>query len=374
MILSSGLDSIYLSLSVTLINSEKVYSYLSDLKNKSCELDEEQVGSFDGQYYFKVKKTGRRGYEYVMDSNEYSICLMKTEKLGMPNILIEVRSEKLWSIGLQESVKESIKIIQDISKKIDWVKVSRIDLCADMIMKKNDWNLEILNKMVTRARKSDTHHEKGELTGLSIGGGSIMLRIYDKEREIKKSNKLWFYEVWKIKEDELPEDNLIIRVEYQIRSDVLRAFEIVEVGDVYSVLNALWSYLTREWFKILVEKGSSQRHKDYQEIEPYWQLIQNVTFNDEYKEIERIKDVIYEMDRKKITKDIINKLALLMSVEIYICELSRKPFTAWNYKDAIIVLEREIPRIIEEDEFSEMIKKRLIKYDRVNKYTDEVPF
>jgi hypothetical protein len=377
MILSSGIDSIYLSVCATLHEPEKIYSYLADLKKKSVELNEDQVGSFDENFFFKVHKTGSKGYEYVLLSNEYCFKIMKTQSSIIPNILIEIRSEKLWGIGLKESVKEALKIINAIVTRVDWVKISRIDLCCDYLMKKQDWNLDILKKKVTRAKKKQIYlDEADELTGISIGSGPLMLRMYDKEKEIIKSGKEWFYEIWKIEKGTVPEDSLILRIEFQVRRDILKEFCISEIDDVYEALNALWAYFTKEWFKILKVNGITQKNnKDRQEIETYWEVIQSTTFNNEYKEIKRIKNAIGEIDVKKISKRIISQLAHLMAAEIYLLDLERKPmFANYNHNDAIMVLEREIPRIIKPEEFWGKVKKWLIQYDRVREYTDEVPF
>jgi hypothetical protein len=371
MILINGIDSIYFSIKGKYRIPDKLYLYLDKLKEKSIKDKEDQQGSFDGKYFFQVMPRGSRGYEYILYSNEYCFKLMRTENEMMPNILLEIRSEKLWSIGLTKSVKEALKIIDEVIFQLDWVKISRVDMCCDCLIDKEKWKGDIIENKQSRAKRKYYYYDCDELEGLSIGSGSLVLRIYDKEKEIKKSGKEWFYNVWQINKDEVPEDKKIIRFEYQVRRELLKTFLISELDDLNESINSLWAYLTKDWFKILKNK---ERHADRQEVEDFWIEIQNVIFDGDYKEIKKMKRSNNRIESDKLIKEILKKMSLLQACEVIFHNMEREPSEVyWGLDDAVSVLIRGASKVLKEGDFEDMVKKRLIKYDRVD-YADEVPF
>jgi hypothetical protein len=371
MILTYGIDSIYLSICAAFIDSAKIYEYLDDLKRKSKELKINQVGSFDGEYFFEVFDYGSRGYEYILNSNDFCFKVMRTDSKVMPNILLEIRSEILWAIKLKKSVNKALEIIRAITSNIEWVKISRVDICCDSLLDEKILSLGLMKKKRTRAKKTDPHFDGDELEGITFGRGILKLRVYDKAKEIKKSNKQWFYTVWGLNEADIPKGKKIIRFEFQVMRDVLKSFLISEIDDLYECLNSLWGYLVNDWFFILKKKSTNP---DYQEVADFWKELQGIVFEDSVKEIKKIKNVVNEIDQKRLSKDILNKMALLMASEIVKIDLEREPTEFyWDYDYAFKVWLREVDKFSAPNAFEGMVKKRLIKYDRVQ-YSDEVPF
>ena len=151
------------------------------------------------------------------------------------------------------------------------IKPSRVDLCVDLLLRAEAWKPELVGCFVTRARDVNSYLQSHKLSGYSIGKGAIVARLYDKPREIRmKSHKDWMYDVWGI--ESVADDHRIIRVEFQMRRDVLREIGMRTWEDLRSNLPSLWIYCSQMWLHLV---DDASLHHTQQHVLPWWQVVRN---------------------------------------------------------------------------------------------------
>jgi len=139
---------------------------------------------------------------------------------------------------------------------------------------------------------------------LHIGKKNIKVRLYDKALEIKqKSNKTWFFDVWNLKK--VPDAFKIIRIEFQLRREVLKEFDINSVHDLFRLIQNIWSYCTVEWLKFQDNPGKQSHQR---ETLPWWKKIQN-GFNDTLSGQPLIRAKASKADKDKISQQTIGLLS-----------------------------------------------------------------
>lgn len=162
-----------------------------------------------------------------------------------------------------------IAIIAGMGGEIATIKVSRVDLCADLLLEYDQFSLGLLNQIVTRARKKRPHLEGERFTGLQFGQGTIVLRLYDKPLEIQQqSRKFWMYDIWGI--EEVPDGCRVVRVEYQLRREALKQFQINSLNDLLELMPNLWAELTTGWSRGV---DDVTLHHTQQKVLDWWQVV-----------------------------------------------------------------------------------------------------
>ena len=88
------------------------------------------------------------------------------------------------------------------------------------------------------------------MKGISIGKGNISARLYDKPLEIKQqSKKYWMYDVWGINKNDLDDNHKIIRVEFQLRRELIKDLGANYFEDLLKGYGKIWAYCTQKWLK-----------------------------------------------------------------------------------------------------------------------------
>ena len=166
-------------------------------------------------------------------------------------------------------------------------------------------SLEIENqkRWIQRSHSFASYYEHRKLTGISMGKGNFMLRIYDKVTELKRSEHKQeiFKELWQVATfNEHP----VTRVEFQLRRPVLKEFNHLEycnqvetVKQLYFGIRALWKYATTEWAKFMADAiDRDNKHQGRAHCSEFWKIVQNVDWVG-----------LEELRREKITrhKDIV---------------------------------------------------------------------
>ena len=280
---------------------------------------------FDWNLY----RTGTRYYTYRIKSGDVTLLFnRRTHDQKIPNCRLEIGSLSCWSPGFY-SIYNKVKTFLslhggEVFKEI----VSEVHLAADFIgtdIKTTDlddrahWIALARNDSVydgLKLRKAnvpgqepepdeiafDSHHTNRKFSGLNIGSGDLMLRVYDKVTELKRkraTNKQEvFSEIWGVKSyDELP----VTRIEYQIRRPRLREFvdlshievrdgkrkfkveeldgkRIDTVFDLVNSLKSLWAYLTTEWTRHTETPVNRNHNQTKAKVSEFWQKVQAVVW------------------------------------------------------------------------------------------------
>lgn len=123
------------------------------------------------------------------------------------------------------------------------------------------------------------HGASLKVTGYTISpGGAVMCRVYDKREHLaaiapekrEGEETIWRANGWL-------GDGPVVRVEFQLRSEALRSFGLVDPSRLSGALDALWQYLTREWVRLvdLGDKADRSRCR----VDERWSLLQNAQFH-----------------------------------------------------------------------------------------------
>jgi hypothetical protein len=144
-------------------------------------------------------------------------------------------------------------------------------------MPDNRWSQDLTDYAVTRATDNGTYKKNNKLTGIRIGKGVVSARLYDKPLEIQQqSKKYWMFDIWGIKE--VPEGKKIIRIEFQMRREVLKELGLKTAEDLFQKIDQAWAYCTKQWLKFQDRPGlhHTQRttFKWYEEIQDGFQGLQ----------------------------------------------------------------------------------------------------
>jgi len=369
-VLASGVDTLYLSLTVGW-RDRKLFDYLSFLKDKAKMDDDIAEGILKpdnecAPWKFNIRPNGIRAYTWLLDGKDYFLKIFNSIKPAQrPGIIIEIRSETLWSNGPVRSVEYILDVIKGLGADILEVKTSRIDLCTDIRIDTKLWISDLKNFATTRAKLINTWHYGSDFSGLSIGKGHIKARLYDKVREIKqKSKKFWMFDIWGIKKDDLPEDEKIIRVEFELKREVLKELINSDIFKTLEYLDRIWGYCSQEWLKFQDNPGEhhSKRNNLF-----WWDVIQN-GFQGSQAPNPFVRIKALKQDKKQHFAQIYGHLTSLKAIVMEECSRELNESSDLNdifsmYVDEIILtgeLRKKSPEKISKD-----VKKKRAKFHRI---------
>ena len=278
-VLGSGVDTLVLALDVSwqwpimldVLRETKAEAKASKEQKgfewPKTETDDTWGAAFDMQPF------GVGGYEWVLIGHEFTFRVGDWLTPGSrPSVMVEVRSETLWRLGVAACVERVSNLIMGLGGNVERCRVSRLDLCVDLRIKSPLWSPSLLEHCVSRSRKRSVYLDTRDLEGISVGRGVVQCRVYDKLREIREvSHKFWFGDVWKINLDEVCDDERIVRVEYQLRREALKEMGIDLIGDLETKSAAVWGYCSQEWLRFV---DDADQHHTMQTVAPWWLVVQ----------------------------------------------------------------------------------------------------
>jgi hypothetical protein len=231
-----GFDGIYLG-------------YYGQVPGKVYNVLSEQAAITISGLAFNVKRVARGPYRIVLDNNSLNIALGNTAySFSSPSVYVQVKSEFIWSSGLQEVYEKNLSVMNDIYDAMpEKEKVSRADLFADILWPKQFQPGDI-GKFSTRAKSKGAFFDGGRVSGFTIGKGKVTARIYDKTLEIRKSGKDWLYDLWEVEKEN--QNNRVWRVEFQLRREALKDFGIETFDDLLNSQQSLWNYCVNDWLSV----------------------------------------------------------------------------------------------------------------------------
>jgi len=226
---------------------------------------------------FQLFPNGSQGYTYILRNNGYEVKLaQKRSKLeAFFPIQIRISSEYLWSYGLMDSWSLIYNWIAETFGNIVRNKIYRIDLCchvADIDLITNyDKNYK------GKFKNKELFYSGNNANAITFGSRKnkkIYCRIYNKSLEIQQTKKKnWFKEIWQQNNMNI---NNVWNIEFELKSDILREFNLLELKDIINNLKELWKYCT-EQFIVKVDRINTRIERC--PINEEWQEIQNA-FND----------------------------------------------------------------------------------------------
>lgn len=118
----------------------------------------------------------------------------------------------------------------------------------------------------------------GYPSGVVIGRGNLLCRVYDKTRELavkrQKEKQELEHEVWKANGwDQVAR---VVRVEFQLRGAVLDELNIRDPRKLAALLDPVWRYCTERWLRLAVPDTASRRAR--WDTDPKWEAVRAVTW------------------------------------------------------------------------------------------------
>ena len=267
---------------------------------------------------FNLHRSGVRFYPLRLTCGDITLLLSKTvSSASRPTIRLEIGSltSQTDLLNTIAAIKlwfdqNGINIVREV--------VSEVHLAADFIgqaIELLDFTNE--NQWIHKASSFTVHNHNRKLSGISIGKGDIMLRIYDKVLELQSAHHKQevFSDLWGV---EYAKELNVTRVEYQLRRPVLKDFTgseyckegLTSVDDLLKGLNALWLYCTFDWarfVKTLVDRDNNNQSQAL--ISDFWSIVRCVVWQAVY-DLRRTK----KMKHKNITALRAQARGIMMSV------------------------------------------------------------
>ena len=309
LVLAAGIDSLYLAVDLTWY-SDRFLTYLEKIKIKAAEFNVSLPGTLD-DWQFNVEPHGLRGYSWTLSSAEYFVKFGAWQKPGArPSALIEIRSEALWLHGAAECVDRILRLLNCAGAKIEIAKVSRVDPCVDMLLPECIWHAELRRHRICRARSVTLHEDGDRLTGFEFGKGDLRARFYDKDLEIRvKSKKEWMRDIWNL--HEVPEGAYVVRIEFQLRREVLRQLCVNTVWDLINHPRNLWNYCTHSWLRFV---NDPKLHPDQQHTMAWWKILQD-GFHGSQDAHPLIRAKIVQMNQTQLAQQLFGQFTSLIALK-----------------------------------------------------------
>lgn len=221
---------------------------------------------------FEILPNGKRGYSFILKNPGYELHIAEFNSSisNFAPIQVRISSEYLWAYGLKISYQNIYKFIANVFGVPNNVKVSRVDMA--MHIDNADFITNYQNAYKGNYKNSNVNFNNKSINALTFGSRSspVYCRIYDKTLEIQEqSKKTWFYEIWKANNMDI---NNVWNVEFELKSDFLRRYNIISPIDLIEHLNSIWHYLTFDW---LVMINNDNKRVDRCSTNYLWKIVQN---------------------------------------------------------------------------------------------------
>lgn len=358
--------------------------FISDLEEMKNQMQKEEIDFIPikiNDMVFNFQSYGVKFYPYVLVNEEcFNIYIARKPMNNNCPIRVHLRSMFLWEHGYWrawEIVKETIK---KLNFEYKCSKLSRVDLACHV----QGLNLtEIFHstqdfiKIRTKAKKrcSPVYDFENfpfiDMTSLVVGSGNnIMLRIYDKIKEMKDKRavvKQEFFQkgIWP-KAGINEEDGKVYNVEFQIRREAFKTFhfsngrELSTVENLFFCINDMWEYLTKEWFSIVDPDSDSNRSR--QTIIPQWEFITKQKFDLEENGITELQRMYINSAKQEVALRGVAAYATSYAVQCYEKE----------YKKVIDEISARLGFMIDHGmyDWDKKIKEKLNKLPNVKEFED----
>jgi hypothetical protein len=256
-----------------------------DLETKKTLLQATEENSVPyhvpGGFDWNLHRTGTSRYNFRLTSGDLTFLLNTRRGDGVvPTARVEIGSLSCWSPGFFTIYERMVSWLKALGASIVKEIVSEVHLTADCINTDiNTLGIENEERWVSRVHKFNIHRDRRRLSGITMGKGDIMLRIYDKVMELDGSphKQDVFAEIWGLfVYNQVP----VTRVEFQLRRKVLNEFEdkITTVKNLLFSLQALWTYCTQSWSRFC-QNIVNRNHNQSKAINSvFWNSISNINW------------------------------------------------------------------------------------------------
>ncbi|MBL1142611.1 MAG: replication initiation factor [Proteobacteria bacterium] len=267
-VLRNGIDSLYLSYQGELHPDmeEKLKEYKQDAQSRLPMEKAKAIWIF-GDHCFEVKDKGTGYYPYILEDNAYRIQFSSAKAKQLPLAYVQLRSDWLTHKGIIHCKTELENIIGTFGFIEESENVSRSDLFVDFVAEIDLEQIQ-LAQWVTRSKRHGTFHVDKVFTGYTFGlGGDISARLYDKTEEIKKSGKIYLYDLWRDKG--WKDGQRVYRLEFELKNRVLTEHDAKTIDKLLYRAGGLWRYCLLNWLKLTIPNVADDTQSRWP-LHPLW--------------------------------------------------------------------------------------------------------
>lgn len=259
----SNIDTLQFSLDFKDYDNS-ISNYLEALESKKL-LAQEYRSNYDSAkpiieingFYFEVLPNGSKGYAYILHNSDFEIDFAICRSSNDDNypVFVRIKQAVLWSLTIKEAYSIICNWLIEFLGNIKSEKINRVDLCChtDCI----DFSKYDYTYFRTRATNKNIRLHGSTVNGFEFGSrsGLIFCRIYNKTLEVsEKKSSTWFFDVW---EEQQANTANVWNVEFELKRDFLREYNIETVNDMLKQAQSIWHYLTSKWL-VLTEKNCTR--------------------------------------------------------------------------------------------------------------------
>jgi hypothetical protein len=329
---------------------------------------------------------GRGQWTWLLTSDLMNLCVSR----GRLNCIGMVRlsSEYLWSCrSLRVAIEQVRHFLNEHFETTVYLQVSEVHLCADVT-----WSFEQVDyryEFVSRSRKRAGYEvaDAAEIedytyglhrTGLAFSArGPISCSIYDKVREVKRSGKLWFEDLWS--GNGWDGDGAVWRVEFRFKREFLHELKvdglyhgIEDATALPARLVGLWTYAAGHvgggadgwpdgWLRLVVPvagDGTRSRwpvHPVWQEVQAAFSMVSSTP--EDFHEVIRKRKEGWNTDRAiESTMGFATSLAAHVGGDLALPETDFSVFLRWLYEAGMDYLE------VKEREFAQEVLRKRVEF------------
>ncbi len=318
------------------------HEFLMDLEEMKEKMQEDEIPFIPikvNDIVFNFESYGVKFYPYVLVNEEcFNIYIAKKPMTNNCPIRVSMRSVFLWKHGYWKAWE----IVKQTIEKLGFVyaesKLSRVDLACHvqgLNLTKIFPTTQDFSKIRTKAKKRCRPVYDFEccphieMTSLVVGSGNnIMLRIYDKIKEMKDKRAVvketFFQDIIWPQAGIKVEDGTVFNVEFQIRREAFKTFhftngrELSTVENLFFCINDIWSYLTNEWFSLVDPTSDTNRTR--QTMISEWEYITKQKFDLEENGITELQRMYYKSAKQETAIRGVAAYATSYAVQCYIRE------------------------------------------------------
>jgi len=306
LVVNYAFDTLHINYQVVYEDSA-IFPKLKELKGiiQGGMESEKPVDFFrSGLFTWNLQRTGNKFFPYLLKTGDLTLGFStRSHESTIPNMCLMVGSLSC-NQDLDSLLKQFKNWLKLLKVKIVIEKVSRFDLCADIRYCIRKSRTDKITRFITKATKTKLNHEHRKFTGIQIGTGDIVGRIYDKQVEMKgkghHEKQVFFNTLWKT-----TVNDSVTRVEFQARRKAVVEMlgDITTVKVLFEKKNEIWAYFTKTWLRH--SQGFVDRDNKNQKrakLSEFWKQVQSA-----------IAAVIPPIDRNRKQKHI-NIPALMRQV------------------------------------------------------------
>lgn len=279
-LLLRGIDTLEFGLDINnYLNGFKPFLELFKALKEIAQEENKPVELMINGISINIEKSGMPFYAYRITCKDFIVGFTENPTATNPPVRVKLLSCFLWSLGAKNAVESFLQWFSYFNLNIVGNRISRVDICADS--DKTKFVQSDIKYIVTRAKGrtvhfvNDKYFDGKTFSGFTIGKGNpILARIYNKTKEIIKSGKVWFLDLWEANDWHPPKH--VWRVEFQLRREILKELQIDCLDDLWNKEDGLWSYLTGEW---LLFKDNNSSNVSRGTVKKKWSIIQKAKYN-----------------------------------------------------------------------------------------------